>query len=95
MFELLIEILIHFSSEYIPISLNKLDLTLNFVGELTTGLECLQSSEFLQHLFLMGNPCTEFPHYRDYVIAKLPQVSSIMDTHIITKYVFILFWDIL
>ncbi len=22
----------------------------------------------------MGNPCADFPHYRDYVIATLPQL---------------------
>lgn len=59
-------------------SLTKLDLTLNFVGELTNGIRKLQSNEFLEHLFLMGNPCTEFPHYREFVIATLPQVYNLI-----------------
>lgn len=58
-------------------SLNKLDLTLNFVGEMTNGIASLKCNEFLQHLFLMGNPCTEFPHYRDFVIAMLPQLETL------------------
>jgi protein TilB len=38
-------------------SLQKLDLTLNFVGELTS-VESLKGNIHLQDLFLTGNPCT-------------------------------------
>lgn len=38
-------------------SLQKLDLTLNFVGELTT-VETLKQNIHLRELFLTGNPCT-------------------------------------
>lgn len=38
-------------------SLKKLDLTLNFVGELTS-IESLKRNVHLQELFLTGNPCT-------------------------------------
>jgi len=38
-------------------SLQKLDLTLNFIGELTS-VESLQTNIELRELFLTGNPCT-------------------------------------
>lgn len=74
-------------------SLTKLDLTLNFVGELTKGIQKLRSNEFLEHLFLMGNPCTEFNHYREFVIATLPQVYRLIskyeyETHFLSKHLF-------
>ncbi len=55
--------------------LKKLDLTLNFVGELTS-IEILRDSNVhLNSLFLMGNPCTKFTHYREFVLATLPQLE--------------------
>ena len=45
--------------------LEKLDLTLNFVGEITS-IHILKNNFRLKSLFLMGNPCTQFQHYRDY-----------------------------
>ena len=45
--------------------LEKLDLTLNFVGEITS-IELLKHNLRLKSLFLMGNPCTQFKHYRDF-----------------------------
>ncbi|KAL3311473.1 Protein tilB [Cichlidogyrus casuarinus] len=57
-------------------SLNKLDLTVNFVGELTS-ITNLTASIFLRELFLTGNPCTQFDGYRKYVIASLPQLTSL------------------
>ena len=38
-------------------SLQKLDLTLNFIGELTS-VESLQFNYNLEELYLTGNPCT-------------------------------------
>lgn len=38
-------------------SLQKLDLTLNFIGEITS-LETLQNNYNLRLLYLNGNPCT-------------------------------------
>jgi protein TilB len=38
-------------------SLEKLDLTLNFIGELTS-IESLKLNIHLKDLFLTGNPCT-------------------------------------
>lgn len=39
-------------------SLRRLDLTLNFVGEITS-VESLRQNEFLEELTLMGNPCAK------------------------------------
>lgn len=57
-------------------SLNKLDLTLNFIGELTS-IETLKDNYNLRTLILTGNPCCDYPHYREYVIATLPQLDSL------------------
>jgi protein TilB len=54
--------------------LNKLDLTVNFIGELTS-VENLTENIHLKELYLTGNPCTDFEGYRDYVIATLPQLK--------------------
>ena len=59
-------------------SLERLDLTINFVpkaGLLT--LESLAGNDHLRELTLMGNPCTDWPGYREYVIAKLPQLEKL------------------
>lgn len=55
-------------------SLKKLDLTVNFVGELTS-IECLKKHFNFEELYLTGNPCTEYEHYREFVIATLPQLK--------------------
>lgn len=73
-------------------SLQKLDLTLNFIGDLTS-IESLKENLHLEELFLTGNPCTgmmgllplniyqliilDYPCYRDYVIIALPQLKSL------------------
>ncbi|XP_069477748.1 dynein axonemal assembly factor 11 [Ambystoma mexicanum] len=55
-------------------SLQKLDLTVNFVGQLSS-IECLKHNVHLKELFLVGNPCTEFEGYREFVLATLPQLK--------------------
>ena len=55
-------------------SLQKLDLTVNFVGRLSS-VESLRHNVHLAELFLVGNPCTEFEGYRQYVVASLPQLQ--------------------
>uniref|UniRef100_A0A7S1U406 U2A'/phosphoprotein 32 family A C-terminal domain-containing protein n=1 Tax=Phaeomonas parva TaxID=124430 RepID=A0A7S1U406_9STRA len=66
--------------------LEKLDLTVNFVGldTIRAGLEHLQPLANLRDLYLMGNPCqVEWEaNYRDYVIAKLPQLEKVDGTEI-------------
>ncbi|CAL1543835.1 unnamed protein product [Lymnaea stagnalis] len=55
-------------------SLKKLDLTVNFVGELTS-IESLKDLYNFRELFLTGNPCSDYEHYREFVIATLPQLQ--------------------
>ncbi|XP_020511919.2 dynein axonemal assembly factor 11 isoform X1 [Labrus bergylta] len=62
-------------------SLQKLDLTVNFVGRLSS-VESLQCNVHLAELFLVGNPCTEFEGYRQYVVASLPQLKFLDGTQI-------------
>ncbi|NXS37265.1 TILB protein, partial [Pomatostomus ruficeps] len=54
--------------------LKKLDLTANFIGELST-IESLKCNIHLKELFLVGNPCTEFEGYRQFVVATLHQLK--------------------
>ncbi|KAM6375931.1 LOW QUALITY PROTEIN: dynein axonemal assembly factor 11 [Alca torda] len=56
--------------------LKKLDLTANFIGELSS-IETLQCNIHLNELFLVGNPCTEFEGYRQYVVATLHQLKCL------------------
>ena len=66
-------------------SLEKLDLTVNFVEDLLC-IENLKNNEFLRELYchwriiihyrhLIGNPCAQVDGYRDFVIATLPQLK--------------------
>ncbi|CAH8656865.1 Protein tilB, variant 7 [Schistosoma haematobium] len=64
-------------------SLKKLDLTVNFIGDLFS-IESLGNVHFLEELYLTGNPCTEYPGYREFVIATLPQLK-LLDGVEITK----------
>uniref|UniRef100_A0A671N936 Leucine-rich repeat-containing protein 6 n=1 Tax=Sinocyclocheilus anshuiensis TaxID=1608454 RepID=A0A671N936_9TELE len=57
-------------------SLQKLDLTVNFVGKLSS-VESLKQNVLLRELYLVGNPCTEFHGYRQYVVACLPQLQRL------------------
>lgn len=53
-------------------SLNKLDLTLNFI-ELEDFKESMENLEWCPNfteLYLTGNPCTDWKNYRVYAIAK-------------------------
>eukprot|EP00094_Tigriopus_californicus_P010894 TCALIF_10509-PA protein Name:"Similar to LRRC6 Protein tilB homolog (Bos taurus)" AED:0.08 eAED:0.13 QI:0/0.5/0/1/1/1/3/0/458 len=58
-------------------SLTKLDLTLNFIADLVQSVDNLRTNIRLQELTLMGNPCTEYQGYREYVIATLPQLKTL------------------
>ncbi|XP_028646719.2 dynein axonemal assembly factor 11 [Erpetoichthys calabaricus] len=55
-------------------SLQKLDFTVNFIGELSS-VESLQNNIHLQELYLVGNPCTDFKGYREFVVATLHQLK--------------------
>ncbi|KFO62053.1 Protein tilB, partial [Corvus brachyrhynchos] len=54
--------------------LKKLDLTANFIGELSS-IASLKCNIHLKELFLVGNPCTEFEGYRQFVVATLHQLK--------------------
>ncbi|XP_061462873.1 dynein axonemal assembly factor 11 isoform X2 [Rhineura floridana] len=54
--------------------LQKLDLTANFIGELSS-IKTLKSNIHLKELFLVGNPCTDFEGYRQFVVATLHQLK--------------------
>ncbi|XP_041848393.1 protein tilB homolog isoform X2 [Melanotaenia boesemani] len=62
-------------------SLQKLDLTVNFVGRLSS-VESLKHNIHLRELFLVGNPCTQFEGYRQFVVASLPQLRWLDGTEI-------------
>lgn len=55
-------------------SLQKLDLTANYVDNIFE-VENLKDNFQLSQLFLTGNPCTVVPHYREFVIHTLPQLT--------------------
>ena len=67
-------------------SLNKLDLTLNFidVDDLKESIEELEWCENLVEIYFTGNPCTDWENFREYVIAKLPQVQR-LDSNDVTR----------
>lgn len=54
--------------------LTKLDLTVNFIGELSS-IKTLQHNIHLKEIFLMGNPCADFEGYRPFVVATLQQLK--------------------
>jgi protein TilB len=57
-------------------SLERLDLTLNFIGDLTS-IANLRGNIFLETLYLTGNPCTQIEGYRKFVIQTLPQLMHL------------------
>ena len=60
-------------------SLTKLDMTLNFIEaeDLKESVEHLEWCPNLLELHLMGNPCTDFPGYKEYVIAKVDSLIKL------------------
>ena len=60
-------------------SLTRLDLTMNFVDKSALGsVDNLCGLIFLRELHLLGNPCTQWSLYREYVIAMLPQLQLLV-----------------
>lgn len=65
-------------------SLYKLDMTLNFI-DLDTfkeSIEHLAQCENIKEFVLTGNPCTDWPDYKDYVIAKIDGLCRLDSTDI-------------
>lgn len=59
-------------------SLRKLDLTCNFIDvECLASVRSLRNNTALDELYLTGNPCAQWEGYRPYVLAVLPQLSSL------------------
>ena len=67
-------------------SLNKLDMTLNFVDleDFQSSCEEMEWCEMLTDLYFVGNPCTDWEHYKEYLIAKVPQILR-LDGNDITR----------
>jgi protein TilB len=66
-------------------SLRKLDLTVNFI-DLDTFRESilnLKANQFLEDLYLVGNPCMDWANSRQYVIAHLSQLKQ-LDGNLVT-----------
>eukprot|EP01062_Namystynia_karyoxenos_P006026 TRINITY_DN12107_c1_g1_i1.p1 TRINITY_DN12107_c1_g1~~TRINITY_DN12107_c1_g1_i1.p1 ORF type:complete len:453 (+),score=209.07 TRINITY_DN12107_c1_g1_i1:79-1359(+) len=61
--------------------LSKLDLTLNFVEDITC-VRRLRKNIHLKQLYLTGNPCTDIDGYRAYVIEQLPHIISLDGTDV-------------
>lgn len=63
-------------------SLCKLDLTMNFIPTANlSSLENLAPLYNLRELHLLGNPCTQWEWYRDYVSAKLTQLTQLVNIY--------------
>ena len=60
-------------------SLQKLELTLNFVDieDLEESMDNLAELPDFRELYMVGNPCTDWEHWKDYVVAKLPHLGRL------------------
>mmetsp|Transcript_29475 Transcript_29475/g.57846 ORF Transcript_29475/g.57846 Transcript_29475/m.57846 type:complete len:444 (-) Transcript_29475:58-1389(-) len=65
-------------------SLKKLDLTVNFITleNLEESVRNLRANCELEQLYLVGNPCADWPGCRDYVIANLSSLRSLDGTDV-------------
>jgi protein TilB len=59
--------------------LKKLDMTVNFVDieDLEESIYNLKANIMLEDLYLSGNPCEEWPGFKNYVIAHLPRLKQL------------------
>ena len=58
--------------------LQKLDLTMNFIDKAgLLSLHSLRRNEGLRDLYLVGNPCCDWPGWRAFVVATLPHVQRL------------------
>lgn len=58
-------------------SLEKLDLTANFIKNLSESLKSLSSNRNLKEIYFTGNPCTNYSNYRLITIKMLPTLKSL------------------
>ncbi len=60
-------------------ALSKLDLTMNFLPPAALpSLASLAPLYNLRELHLLGNPCQRWQHFRQYVVAQLPQLTRLV-----------------
>ena len=60
-------------------ALQKLDVSVNFIAaEGLASVTTLQHNTGLCELHLLGNPCTAWSQHRQYVVAVLPQLKSLV-----------------
>ena len=64
----------------------KLDLTLNFIDieDLEESIDNLEEVPDIQEVYLTGNPLTSWPGYKDYIVARVPQLKR-LDGEDVTK----------
>ena len=67
-------------------SLQKIDLTLNFIDieDLEESIDNLCELPDLRELYLIGNPLTDWPHWKEYIMARIPTLGR-LDGDDITK----------
>uniref|UniRef100_A0A7S0VCE6 Dynein axonemal assembly factor 11-like CS domain-containing protein n=1 Tax=Polytomella parva TaxID=51329 RepID=A0A7S0VCE6_9CHLO len=59
-------------------SLKRLDLTVNFIDKpALLTVETLKHNYNLEELYLLGNPCTDWDGYRQFIIAKLLSLKKL------------------
>jgi protein TilB len=60
-------------------SLQKLDLTLNFVDieDFEESVDNLADLPDFREIYLLGNPCTDWQHWKEYLMARLPNLGRI------------------
>lgn len=60
-------------------SLQKMDLTLNFIDveDFEESMDNLAELPDFRELYLLGNPCTDWEHWKDYVVARLPHLGRL------------------
>lgn len=60
-------------------SLKKLDLTVNFVDieDLEESIYNLKANVMLEDIYMIGNPCTDWPGFKKYVTAHLPRLKQL------------------
>ncbi|EDW53790.1 GM11728 [Drosophila sechellia] len=63
--------------EYLNVAINNIETGGESGGLELTSVESLCGTHHLRELILIGNPCVDYPHYRDYVVATLPQLNSL------------------
>ena len=65
---------------------SKLDMTLNFIDleDLEESIDNLAECEDFKELYLTGNPCTSWPNYKEYIMAKVWTINR-LDGEDVTK----------